>query len=100
MSDEPHDRGWEATRQDATQTTRQPPPAPPYPQANRPPPAPPYQESRQAHRVELHRPYATGIILGFGIMTAGLIVSVVLAIVLTVFGIGLAGMFSGTTGLN
>jgi hypothetical protein len=89
MTEQQYDYGRQPAGAGSGQAPNQPPAAPPYQQANQPPPAPPYQASRQPHIVDLHKPFRTGIFLGFGFMVAALIVSVVLFIITMALGVSL-----------
>jgi hypothetical protein len=57
-----------------------------------PPPRTQYSASSQPQLTALHRPFRTGIALGFGFMVASLIVSLVVVAIMMVLGVGLAGL--------
>jgi hypothetical protein len=85
MADQPYDYSRSPTQSEPGQwpeRTQPARPAPPYPSSNRP------------QLTELHRPFRTGIALGFGFMVASLIVAVVVVAIMMVLGIGLAGLSS------
>ena len=86
MTDQPYDYSREPARYDRGEWSEQTPPATPA------------QGPRRPQRVELFKPFRTGMLLGFGFMVAWLIVAIVVTIVLAVLGVGLAGLTSGLPG--
>jgi hypothetical protein len=64
------------------------------------PPATQPQGPRRPQRVEMFKPFRTGMFLGFGFMVAWLIVAIVVTAILMALGVGLAGLSSGVRGIG
>ena len=86
MTDQPYDYNRQPARYESGEWSEQAPPATPV------------QSPRRPQRVEIYKPFRTGIFLGFGFMVAWLIVAVVVTAILMALGVGLAGLSSGLRG--
>jgi hypothetical protein len=86
MAEQQYDYSREPARHDSGEWSEQ---APPAAQAHGP---------RRPQRVEISKPFRTGIFLGFGFMVAWLIVAVVFFAVSLALGVGLAGLTEGVRG--